>query len=345
MHEEIRPGDVDLTLVVPERRETVRERIAALEAYEALPRRTSGDLQRLSEPLDLSPASFYRLWRSWRLLRDPRTLQGPTRARGLKDPVGDRAYVRGLLETLVPAGSTESQVLAIEALAERDGVAVRSRSALRRLVREFREEDASPPLAGSSAGTVALDMVPLEIAVDHDGALQLPLAAVILHPRSGSALSVLLSTAAATPMFARSAVARWLMGLQDRADGTLIDTLLSPASDDAGWSDMFEILRRGGVARTGPDAARMPAGVVVAGALGRRVLDLDVRPRMIHRAPEDRRPLSRSTRLARPLRLEEAQAVVDERVAVAAKPPLFLPSARALASELLASTSARRPGG
>lgn len=162
--------DVDLSGVMPQRRDTVRRRMAALEEYDRLPKRTFGELTRLCEPLGLSPPSFYRLWRSWRLLRDPAALQGQRMtSRGVKDPIGDREYVHGLLATMPRDRSVEAQVLEVERRAEAQGVPLRSRSALRRLAREIREEDAPPPLSTSPEAMIGLDIVPIEIAVDDGG--------------------------------------------------------------------------------------------------------------------------------------------------------------------------------
>ncbi len=326
--------DVDLSGVLPQRRETVRRRIAALEEYDGLPCRTAGELTRLSEPLGLSPPSFYRLWRSWRTLRDPAALQGATAARGLRDPVDDRAYVRDLLATMPEGGSVEAQVLEVERSATAEGVALRSRSALRRLVREIHAEHTPPPLAGSPAGTIGLDVVPIEIAVSEAGVTTLPLAAVLLHPRTSSVLSVHLSLGEPSPAMIAAALARWLDGLPTDGGGTRISAALIPSARDEEWRTLWNILGRYGLERGGPDGVRMPAGAVVADSLGRQILGFDVRPRMAHRPAEARRPLTRSTRLGGPIPLAEAQAALNERIDAQAGPPMYLPEARVLASAL-----------
>lgn len=326
--------DVDLRGVLPQRRETVRRRIAALEEYDGLPRRTAAELSRLSEPLGLSTPSFYRLWRSWRTLRDPVALQGVTAARGLRDPIDDRGYVRDLLATMPEGGSVESRVLEVERSAAAAGVAVRSRSALRRLVREIHAEHTPPPLAGSPAGTIGIDVVPIEIAVSSAGITTLPLAAVVLHPRTASVLSVHLSLGEPSPSMIAAALVRWLDGMPVDGGGTRISAALIPSARDEEWRALWNVLSYHGLERGGPDGVRMPAGAVVAGSLGRRILGFDVRPRMAHRPAEARRPLTRSTRLGGPIPLAEAQAALDERIDARAGPPLYLPEARMLASAL-----------
>lgn len=329
--------DVDLSGVMPQRRDTVRRRVAALEEYDRLPKRTFGELTRLCEPLGLSPPSFYRLWRSWRILRDPAALQGQRMtSRGVKDPIGDREYVHGLLATMPRDRSVEAQVLEVERRAEAQGVPLRSRSALRRLAREIREEDAPPPLSTSPEAMIGLDIVPIEIAVDDGGRTTLPLATVVLHPRTRSVLSVLLSLTPPSPASLAAALARWLDGLPTAGVGIRVGAAIIPSARSEEWIDLWSALRRHGLERSGPDGARMPAGEVIAGSLGRRILGIDVRPRMAHRPSDARRPLERSTRLGGPLSLAEAQAAMDERVAAHGRPSLFLPEGPALSSDLRA---------
>lgn len=335
MGSETEDHDVDLSGVMPQRRETVRRRIAALEEYDNLPKRTSTELVRLCEPLGLSAPSFYRLWRSWRTLRDPATLQGATKTvRGLRDPVGDREYVQGLLASMPRDGSIEAQVHEIERQAAAQSVPVRSRSALRRLAREIRDQGTAPPLSASPEGMIGLDIVPIEIAVDDGGVATLPLAVIVLHPRTGSVLSVTLSLAPPSPASVAAALARWLDSLPAEGIGVQVDAAFAPSARNEEWTDLWATLRRYGLERSGPEGMRMPAGEVIAGSLGRRLLGIDVRPRMAHRPSDARRPLERSTRLGGPLSLAEAQAAMDERVESKARPNLFLPGARSLASDL-----------
>ncbi len=328
--------DVDLSGVIPQRRELVRRRMAALNEYDNLPKRTSAELARLCEPLELSPPSFHRLWRSWRTYRDPVALQGPNASRGLRDPAEDREYIRALLAKLPVDSSIESQVLEIERLAAAQQVRVRSRSALRRLAREIRDEHAPSPLSGSPEGTIGIDVVPIEMAVKDGGLATLPLAAIVLHPRTGVVLSVLLTLAPPSPATVAAALTHWLDGLPSGGTGALVDAALIPFARDAQWTALRTVLTRHGLAQAGPEGSRMPAGDVVAGSVGRRLLGFDVRPRMAHRPSDGRRPLSRSPRLGGPLPLAEAQAAMDERVASQGRPDLFLPGATSLANDLRA---------
>jgi len=328
---------VDLSGVLPQRRETVRRRIAALEHYESLPQRTSTELARLCEPLGLSPPSFYRLWRSWRTLRDPAALQGAKAARGLRDPVGDRDYVHDLLASISDQSSIEAQVHEIERSAAAQGAAVRSRSALRRLVRELRGDRTSSPFSTSPEGMIGVDIVPIEIAVNDGGLTTLPLAAVVLHPRTNVVLSVSLSLRPPSPTRIAVALTRWLDRIPTDGLGVEVDTALIPSARDDDWTSLWTLLRHHGLERSGPEAVRMPAGDVIAQSLGRQILGIDVRPRMSHRPSEARRPLVRSTRLGGPVLLAEAQAAMDERVEAEVRPSLFFPQARTLATILRAS--------
>lgn len=327
-------NDVDLSGVVPERRETVRRRIAALEEYDSLRKRTWQDLVRLCEPLGLAPASFNALWRSWRNVRDPRALQGLTRPRGLRDLTGDAEFVRRTLNGMTADASIEQQVLQIEGFAAEQNVAVRSRSALRRLVREIRRETTPLPLANAPEDLIALDMVPIEIAVKAAGVTMLPLATVILHPRSGTVLFASLSLNEPSPALAASALATWLEGLPSTDVGIQTSQMLIPGTTALEWQDLFRVLNRHGVERQGPNARRLPAGLITTDALGRSLLGFETRPRMVHRQPEERRPLTRSVRINDPLSLAEAQRVVDERIAAASRTMLTVTDHLAIAVEL-----------
>ena len=331
-----RTRDVDLSGVVPGRRETVRRRMAALDEYDGLRKRTWQDLARLSEPLGLAPASFHRLWRSWRSVRDPLALQGVTRSRGLRNATGDGDYVRDLLRDIPPGASIEQDVLAIERLAGEQDVTVRSRSALRRLVREIREESARLPLADAPDDLIAVDMVPIELAVTANGTAMLPLATLILHPRSGTVLAAALSLGEPSPALAASALAGWLDGMPTADAGTRVRHLLIPGTHDPAWHDLFRVFDRHGIDRRGPNGRRLPAGPIAIDSVGRTLLGLDVRPRMVHRRPEDRRPLTRSARITEPLSLAEAQIAVDERIASAPACPLIIADRSAIVIELKA---------
>lgn len=334
--------DVDLSGVMPQRRETVRRRIAALEEYDALPRRTAPDLERLCEPLGLSGPSFYRLWRSWRTLRDPSALQGERGRRGLRDPVNDREYVREVLARLPKDGSVESMVLKIEAAAAVQGVSVRSRSALRRLVREILIELTPPPFAESPEGLIGLDIVPIEIPVLGEGGVPtLPIATTILQLRTGAILSVFLSLEPPSPNSAAAGLSRWLDGLESHYDGARIETALVPAAQGGEWIDFWNVLPRHGLDRASWEDGQVPAGDLIARAHGRRLLGLDLRPRMANRPSKERRPLVRSARLNSALPLVEAQAAIDERVTSEAQPKLFFPEASALAADLRSTFGSR----
>lgn len=329
-------GDHVLKVVAPNRRETVRRRIAALEEYEALPNRNWRDLDRLCRPLDLSPQGFMRLWRSWRTLRDPAALQGPSPARGRTLRTDDLHFVREAVRRIPTEGSIESRVTAIEALARDEGVPLRSRSALRRLVREIVEQDEPAPLLAQPASVVAVDMVPIEIVVDEGGGPRLPLAAVVLHPASGTVMAALLSLGAPGPAAAAAVLRRWLAEDPFDPDGAAVDEAIVPASRDGAWTPLFDLLARRGVKRIGPDGRRAPVGSIVEASVGRQLLGIDTRPRMAHRSSAERRPLVRSPRLNRPLSLAEAQAVLDERVAATPRPALSLTDADLLAEDLAA---------
>lgn len=327
--------DVDLTGVRPERRETVRRRLAALKEYEALPKRNWRDVNRLCEPLDLSPAGFYRLWKVWRQYRDPRTLQGVTQARsGPRDLTDDADYVRGLVAAMPPHGSIEQDVLAIERTAEEQGRPVRSRSALRRLVRELREADRPRPLADSPPDLVALDMVPLEIPVRADGRVMLPLATLVMHPASGSVLSARLSLGLPTPDTVAAGTSRWLRGMTSPGPVTAASRILMPKGYGSGWTDLMRVFERHGISRSGNDAPRPPCGVISGAALGREMLGIEMRPRMSHRLPEDRRPLMRTANVNFPLSLSDAQTAIDERVEAACPPQVTMIHRDALLREL-----------
>ena len=334
-----RKGDdpVDLSGVLPQRRETVRRRIAALEEYERLPRRTTTEASRLAEAIGLSPPSFYRLWRSWRTLRDPSALQGVTRAEGMRDPAGDREYVRRLLASLPDDQSIERQVLGVEKAAALAGVPVRSRSALRRLVREIRGKDEPMPLSACPDDLIGLDAAPIELVVHEEGLTTLPMATALVHLRTNTVLSIHLSLGPPSPVALAAALSRWLAEVPVDCDGTRIEGVVAPSARGYDWTELWKTLRRRGLERTGPDGARVPAGDVIVAALGRRIMGVEFRPRMVHRAPKERRPLVRSGRLNRPLPLAEAQAVMDQRVLSRSRPTLYFPKARMLACDLRTS--------
>jgi hypothetical protein len=334
MTERTEQDRVDLSGVAPQRRETVRRRIAALEEYDGLRYRTSADLTRLCEPLGLSSPSFYRLWRSWRTLRDPVALQGGKAIRGIRDPVGDDGFVRGMIGSMPRDLSIEAQVLEIERIAAAGAVRVRSRSALRRLVRAIRAETTPLPLAASPEGTIGLDVLPIELSVDDGGIATLPLATIVLHPRTGSVLSALLSLDAPSPATIAAGLARWLDALPTGSGGTRVDSAVFPFARGPEWNDLWSVLGRYGIGRAEHEGIPALPGGVIEGAIGRRLLDFDIRPRMTRRPSEERRPLPRSTRLGGPIPLAEAQEAIDERVAAEARPDLYHPEAPSLASEL-----------
>lgn len=316
---------VDLSGVRPERRETVQRRLAALREYEALSKRTWRDVNRLCEPLDLSPAGFYRIWKVWRQYRDPRMLQGVTQERnGPRNLTDDADYIHGLIAAMPPHKSIEQDVLAVERTAKEQGRHVRSRSALRRLVRELREADKPRPLADSPLDLVALDMVPLEIPVRANRRVMLPLATLVMHPASGSVLFARLSLSLPTPDIIAAGVSQWLRSMTTPEPLVIANHILMPKGYGSDWGDLVRVFERRGISRSGNDAPRPPCGVISAETIGREMLGIEMRPRMSHRPPEERRPLVRMANVNSPLSLSEAQAAIDERVAAACPPQITM---------------------
>jgi len=129
-------------------------------------------------------------------------------------------------------------------------------------------------------------------------------------------------------------LARWLEALPTGSDGTRVDAAVFPFARGPEWNDLWTVLGRYGIGRAEHEGIPALPGGVIEGSIGRRVLDFDLRPRMTRRPSEERRPLPRSTRLGGPIPLTEAQKAIDERVALEARPDLYLPEAASLASEL-----------
>jgi hypothetical protein len=329
--------DIDLSRVEPRRRDAVRRRIMALEEYDALRYRKSVDMDRLRKPLGISSPHFYKLWQSWRTLRDPVLLQGGNPKPRIRDVVEDERFVRDIMEEVPRDRSTEAKVLEIERVAKERGVRTRSRSALRRLVRRIDEESTAFPLLESPDGLIGLDVTAVELAVDDEGSAKLPLATVILHPRTGMVLSARLSLGRPSPATVADGLARWLDVVASKPaqrDGTRIDAMIFPFARGIEWNDLWSVLDHHGIGRSERRDIPVLPGSVVAGSMGRRILDIEARPRMTRRAPEDRRPLPRSQRLGGPITLVEAQKAIDERIAKLVPNDLYLPGAKSLASEL-----------
>lgn len=320
--------------VRPQRRGTVRRRLAALQEYEALPRRNWRDLTRLAEQVGLAPGSFHALWRSWRRTCDLAALQGGASANhGGRPSPDDEAFVNDALSRIAPGGSTESEVLEVERLAAAADVHVRSRSALRRLVRSIRESQAAIA-EDVPAGAVAVDFTVIELPVRLDDGETLPVATVVLHPATRTVLAARLSLEPAGDDDVIEVLRRFLAGLATEDGRDVLTSVSLPPIAEALASDVALALARRRVATMVRPRTGIWHGGAIARHYGRELLGLATRPRMVRRPAAERRPLLRSRRINAPLTLAEAQRVIDERIARQPHPILVLNDAPTAADDL-----------
>lgn len=331
--------DPDLTFVAPERRKLVAARIAVLERYLALEAPTIADADAFAAELNMATSSFYALARVWKRSRDPRMLRGAgTRRTRKKRELGDEEFLRERLGVADQAATIEQQTLEIEAAARAFGVKVRSRSALRRFVEAYRREEGL--LAPTVLEDLAVDYSAIDIPVLKTGSESavLPVAAVLIHIETATVIAAELALDPPSPATAASLLAK---AIEEKhindfdQDAEMVGSLKMTIDKREGWSTLTQILASHGVVRLGKATpVRITTGLVPQ-LLGRRIGGFETHDRLAFRQSDDR--ASRVARGSAPILLSDAQAALDQRLALLTRPRLCLPpraNARQLAEAL-----------
>lgn len=289
------------------RRALVQNRIRILEDHLQIEQPTVQDADRAAEALGMTRISFYRLLRAWRPAKDPLWVgvQGRPHRRGRRLHAGD-SFVERMLASLPEGRPVERDVAAITAAARREGVEVRSHTSLTAMVRELR---GPRPAQG-----LFVDHVVLKVPVQGPLGTTMPTAFVLGDGSTGDVHAVHLSLEVST----KQGVGRLLT--YARASGVLtsaapetITTLAFETDLATDWSPLLGILSRHKVRREGEDRNVPHGGRLGGGLVFPRLLDIETMPRLVGR-PLERRRVKVHERLDRILAIEEAQAMIDDRV-------------------------------
>lgn len=309
---------LDLSGVLPARRDLVRARILAIEAYEALDVRTQGDARRIADSVGISIPTLYRLRRAWLRDRDPIAMQGGTGPRRVTRSMGDEPAVLEILRELPETGSIESRVLAIERKAADRGMAIRSRSALRRLVRKNIDPETSHDPHEWGPRTIALDMVPIDLPVQGSEGPTLPTLAVIMRAATGRILHAGISLESPSLALATRTLCRWIFDSKRNGDpgdgGPRADRLLLVGTPRLDWSEGTRSLATLGIRCVEVPGGTIPAGSLIRRLHGQTVLGMRMHPRMANREETDRRPARGGSRLNAAIGIDDAISVIRERM-------------------------------
>lgn len=307
--------DNAMAFIRPERRLFVRERMAALQRYEAIDRPTVEDADAYADRFGMTRVSFYRLVRAWRASRDPASLAGPGANYGARGPQRTDAdrWIAEKLRSMRGERSIERDVIALEEAAAEDGVQLPSRATLRKRVASAREASMRDP--ARLGRTLAVGHLVLEVPVDEGDGATMPLATVVVRPAAGVVLAASLSFSAPSPATVAAAlVAAIKPTVLAKDDDPAWDQAVAIDADKAAhWTELFDVLARHGVARMGRTGPRIIGERLVGSTAFPVLLGFRARPRYIHRPASERRAKA-GAQINVPVDLATAQATLDARI-------------------------------
>ena len=301
-----------LESVPPHVRRKMLQRIAVVKRY--LRDRTRANAERSAAELGLSVVHFKKLARIWELHGDASRLPGADWPK-TKSTATSEQQLQILREAngAIPSAAVERVVKAALAIAAERNVGMPSLGTMRARIQEIRIDHSAPRELFGSDATLVVVHAALNIAVAHGTSSTMPVAALVIEPRSRAVLGLGLSLTGPDP----AATARALVGAMDRLPLAVVPRdgcpfrLAMDIHDNRGWSELAMALVAAGVTIEGKRRT-MPRRDLAIAYLGRKVGGIELRPRQVMRKPAARDPYVASGET--PVTIEEARAFAEKRM-------------------------------
>ena len=313
----------------PHVRDEMLRRVAVIRRYVADKSRASAETG--AAELGLGMVHFKKLAHVWELHGRADRLPGAEwpKRKGVATAPEQMAILKEASDA-APKETIEALVRSAARLAAERGVRMPSRGTMRERLIELRQADVPTVAFGKDCHLVVVHAA-LDIPVVLTGRPPtMPVAALVVHPSTRHVLGIDLTIEGPDPKATAAAMA----GAMDRipmsdlpAARTGPMRIAMDTLPPQGWSDLRERLERGGARVIGKERPS-PRRDLATVYLGRRVGDIEIRPRLACRPPEERVPYLESGQV--PLELGQALEFATVRMVPAVRPAASGPAGHRL---------------